>query len=121
MKQFSKKKGGTFFPRLLKRAVLDQLTVDSGGVSRERYVAVAVGCWLFALQWHFNGTSTALPRNFHGTSTAKKNLLELLSKSVKRVSVSCMQDFFLTCSIKCGLHLGQFLVPRTPLLPVLTY
>ena len=27
-------------------------------------MAVAVGCWLFALQRHFNGTSTALPRHF---------------------------------------------------------
>ena len=62
--QFSKKGGsGFFFQRLLKRAVLDQPTVDSGGVSRGRSVAVAVGCL------HFNGTSTALPRHFHGTST----------------------------------------------------
>ena len=60
-------------------AVLDQPTLDSGGVSRRR--SVAVGCWLFALQRHFNGTSAAhylhfngtlmaLPWHFHNTSAA---------------------------------------------------
>ena len=57
-----------YFPRLLKRAVLDQPFVDMDGVSRGRFVAVAVGCL------HFNGTSTALQRHynrpFHGTSMA---------------------------------------------------
>ena len=33
--------------------------MDNGGVSRGRSVAVSVGCWLLALQWLFNGTSTA--------------------------------------------------------------
>ena len=42
-----------------KSAVLDQPTVDRGGVSRGRYVGVAVGCCLFALQRHYNGTSVA--------------------------------------------------------------
>ena len=59
-----------FFPRWVKCAVLDQPTVDSGVVSRGRYVAVAVGRWLFALQWHLNSTSTtALQQHFHNTST----------------------------------------------------
>ena len=45
MTQLSKKRGGgpLFSPRLLNRAVLDQLSVDSGGVSRGRSVAVPVG------------------------------------------------------------------------------
>ena len=55
--------------RWLKHAALDQPTVHSGGESRGKSVAEAVGCLLFALQWHFNGTSTALQRNFNGTST----------------------------------------------------
>ena len=43
MTPFSKKRGSGFFsPRLLKSAVLDQPTVDSGGFSREWYVALAV-------------------------------------------------------------------------------
>ena len=63
---FSKKGGSFFFPRLFKRTVLDQPTVDCGGVSTERSLAVAVGCL------HFNSTSTALPRHFQGTSTVKK-------------------------------------------------
>ena len=41
---FKKKMGSAFFPRLLKRAVLDQPTVDSVGFSRGRFVAAAVGC-----------------------------------------------------------------------------
>ena len=59
-----------FFQRLLKHAVLDQPTVDSRGVSMGRSGAVAVGCWLFALQRHFIGTSMALQQHFNGTSTA---------------------------------------------------
>ena len=49
MTQFSKKGGvcfytiGSLFPRSLKRTVLDQSTVDNGGASRGRFVAVAVG------------------------------------------------------------------------------
>ena len=46
-------------------AVLAQPTVRSWGVNRGRSVALAVGWWLFALQQHFNGTSTALPLHFH--------------------------------------------------------
>ena len=37
------------FPRLSKCAVLDQPTVDSGGVSREMSVDLAVGCWLYCI------------------------------------------------------------------------
>ena len=47
-------------------------TVNSWRLSRGRSVAVAVGCWLFALQRHFNGTSAALPRHFNKTSMALK-------------------------------------------------
>ena len=61
------KRGILFCLRLLKRAVLDQPTVDSGGVSRGRSVAMVVGCWLFAFQWHFISPSMALPQHFHGT------------------------------------------------------
>ena len=64
--------GLRFFPRLFKRTAFDQPTVDSVGVSRGRSVGVAVGCWLFALQRHFDGTSTALPWPFHSTSMAQK-------------------------------------------------
>ena len=72
-----KKKGVRFFTRLLKCAVLDQPTVDSGGVSRERSVTVTVDCCHFndtstALQWHFNSTSMALQRHFNGISMAQK-------------------------------------------------
>ena len=80
---------------MLKRAVLDQPTVDSGGVCRGRSVALAVGCWLFALQRHFSGTSTELPGNFHGTSTA----------SGERFSVSRMRNFF---------YLGMIMHPARP-------
>ena len=73
--------------------------MDSGGVSRQRYVAVAVGCWLFALQWHFNVTSTALPRHCHGTSMAlprqTKIVLVLLSAPLERVSDFRIRDCFL--------------------------
>ena len=68
--------GGPFYKgslvlRLLKRTVLDQPTVDNGGVSRERSVAAAVGCWHFnsssiALQPHFNCTSTTLQIKLNG-------------------------------------------------------
>ena len=77
MTHFTTKKSACVFSLIfLKRAVLDQPTVDSGGVSRRRSVAVAVGCWLLAVctslapQWHFNSTSMALKRYFNGTSTA---------------------------------------------------
>ena len=45
---------------MVKCAVLNQPTADSERVSMGRYMAVAVGCWLFALQWHFNGNLMAL-------------------------------------------------------------
>ena len=62
MTQFDKKVGILIFSlRLFKRVVFDQPTVDNWGVSRGRSVAVAVGRWPFALQWHFNGTSLTLP------------------------------------------------------------
>ena len=65
--------GAVFYPEIVKRAVLDQPTMDNEGVSRGR--AVAVGCWYFnatsaALQGHLNSTSTALQQHFNGTSTA---------------------------------------------------
>ena len=75
-----KKKGvhfctlGSLFPRLLKRTVLDQPPVDNGGVSSGRSVAVAVGYWLLALQWPFNGTSMALQWHFNITSTKKRKI-----------------------------------------------
>ena len=47
---------------------MDQPTVDNGGVSRGRSVAAAVGCWLLALQRHFNGTSMALQWQHFGAS-----------------------------------------------------
>ena len=49
-------KVGAFFLRLLKLAVLDpdQPSADSGEVTRQRYVDVAVGCR------HFNSTSMTL-------------------------------------------------------------
>ena len=59
---------GRFFLRLLKHTDLDQPKMDNGGVSGGRYVAVAVGCWLLALQWHSNSTSRALQRHFNGAS-----------------------------------------------------
>ena len=51
MTQFSPKNRAFFllFPRMLKCAVLDQPTVDSGGVSREMSVDLAVGCWLYCI------------------------------------------------------------------------
>ena len=69
--QFSKKKGNFclrgvhFFLRLLKHTVLHQPTVDTGGDEGMLLWLLAVGCWHFndtsmALQWHFNGTLTAL-------------------------------------------------------------
>ena len=60
MTQFTEIRGSRFFLRLLRSVVLDQPTVDSGGVSRERSEAVAV-CTSMALQWHFHATSMALP------------------------------------------------------------
>ena len=71
-------------------------SVDSGGVCRGMCVAEAVGCELFALQWHFNCTSMALPRHFHGTSKAKKNGIVASIASVQRFIVCCMLDFFYT-------------------------
>ena len=67
------KKSMRFLPDCWK-ALLDQPTVDIGGVCKGRYVAVAVGCLHLnststALKWHLNGTSTALPQHFQGTST----------------------------------------------------
>ena len=98
--------GVFFFLRLLKCVVLDQLTVNSGGVSRGRSVAVTVGCFHFtgastALQWHFRGTSMALPQNFYSTKkyirkTRKKVYHFFLSVSVKRYSVSHMWPWMAT-------------------------
>ena len=78
---------GSLFLGSLKRKVLDQPTVDNGGGSRGRSVAVAVGCW------HFDGTSAALQRHYNRKKKKKKMLSVLLSLPVKRVSVSRMRDF----------------------------
>ena len=56
----TKKVHAFFFSRMVIRAVLDQQ-----GVSRERYVDVAVGCFLLLLFF----TSTALQRHYNATST----------------------------------------------------
>ena len=74
MTQFKKRGGlflglGVLFPRLLKRTVFDQPTVDNGGVSRGRSAAVAIGTSM-ALQWQFNSTSTAIQWHINGNSTA---------------------------------------------------
>ena len=103
-----------------KEETLDQPAVHSGGVSRGRFVAVAVACWLLvvcismALQWyfngpltafqlHFNGTYTALQWHFNGTSTGLQwhfnsnffLVMWILSALVKRLSVSRMHYFSL--------------------------
>ena len=62
--------------------VLEQPTVDIGGVSRGRSVAMAVGFWHFngtsiELQLHLNATLTELHRHFNGTKTAKKYIIFL--------------------------------------------
>ena len=67
---FHPKKVWEFFLYLVKCSVFDQPTVDSGGVSRGWSVTVAVGCWLFALQQHFNSTSMALQQHVNDISTA---------------------------------------------------
>ena len=73
--------------------ILDKHTVDSGRVTRGRSVSVAVGCWLFALQWHFNGTSTVLQRHFNGTSMA-------LQWHFNGISVALAQQFHVTSKAK---------------------
>ena len=93
MTQF-KKRGVRFFPRFLKHAVLIKPTVDSGGVSRGRSVAVAVGCWLFALQRHFNCTSTTLPRHFHGTFTTLSRHLYGTSTKKKKEETKMYRCFY---------------------------
>ena len=55
---------------------MDQPAVDIGGVRMGWSVAVGVGYLhfngtLMTLQWHFKGTSTELPRQFHGTREKK--------------------------------------------------
>ena len=57
----------SLFLRPLKHTILEEPTVENGGVIKGRSVAVAVGCWLLALQRHINGTSTALQRHFNST------------------------------------------------------
>ena len=75
---FKTKKCVLFFSEILKRSVLDHPTVDSGGVSSGKYVALAVDCLLLALQGHFKDTSMTLPQHFHSipnglTRHIKKN------------------------------------------------
>ena len=55
--------------------------MDSRGVSIGKYVAVAVGCYLFAFQWHFDGNSTAQEK------LNIKMVSVLLSASVERVRI----------------------------------
>ena len=92
---------GWFSHRLLIRAVLNHPSLDSGGVSLKRCVAVAFGCLhfkgtLMSLQRNFHGTSTTLPRHFHGTAKVQKNILSgLITALFKRFSVSFRRDFFL--------------------------
>ena len=75
------------FLTLLKHAVLDQPTVDSGDLPEE-----GLWLWLLAVGYlHFDGTSTALQQPFKGKT---KFVSVLLSTLVMRVSVSRMQDFF---------------------------
>ena len=85
----TKREGGAFFSQSLLKSA------DSGGVRRGSSVAVDVGCWLFPLQRHFYGTSTALPQHFHGTKKGKNKQIVsvLVSTLVERVSVSHMRDF----------------------------
>ena len=79
--------------RLLRCTLLDQPTVDNGGVRRGMSVAVTVGCWLLAvgtsmaLQWHFNGTLMALQRNLNNTSMSHKKM---------------PHNFFSFCFFCCG-------------------
>ena len=86
---------GVHFFKSVKSAVLDQPTVVSGVLNRGKSVAVAFGCWLYALQRHFNSTSMALPQHLKGiytkfddTSMAKKIIVVFLSVLVGRFSVS---------------------------------
>ena len=104
--------GGPFFSRLLKLTVLDQPTVNNGRVSRGRPVAVTVGCWLLAvgtsmaLQWHFNGTFTALQRNLNNTSMSHKkmphNFLVFVFFVVADVDNFFWEFTILLLDIKCG-------------------
>ena len=83
-------RGGPFFSRLLKFTVLDQPTVDNGGVSMGRSVAVTVGCWLLAigtsmaLHWHFIGTLTTLQRHFNDTSTEPQQHFNVTQKNATK-------------------------------------
>ena len=61
-----------FFPEISKKQGFGPAYCGYWGVSRGRSVAVDVGCWLFALQRHFNNTSTALQWHFHGTLTEEE-------------------------------------------------
>ena len=69
-------KGDQFFPEISKTYVLNQPSVDTGGVSMGRFVAEGCGCWLLAvftsmaLQRLFHGTFMSLPWHFYGTSRA---------------------------------------------------
>ena len=101
---YNKKVCVVFFPRFLKRAVLDQFTVDRRGVSGGRYVDVDVGCL------HFNGTSMALQRHFYGTSTAKKCIVAALCirqeiqcipyEGLQQLQQFCDTKICVTCATK---------------------
>ena len=81
---FWRKKGvAECFIRLLKCAVLDQPSVDIEGVSRGRSLALAVGFLLFALPWHFHGTSKTK------TKQKEKWYQSVLHRSRDLVSLVC--------------------------------
>ena len=116
------KKNPAFPPILLYHAILDQPTMDSGGVTRRRYVALAVCCWLLAgctsmaLQWHFNGNSTELQRHFNGTSRdffgifyIKKYPCFYPHRSRDSVSSVCTIFYYLDPPYQTFIHCGTVL------------
>ena len=56
--------------------VLEQPTMDNGGVSRGRYLAVAFGCW------QFNGTSMVYWRHFNNSKALKRPFFCLKKKVI---------------------------------------
>ena len=75
-----------FFTEIVKTHGLDQPTVDNGGVSRGRSVAMAVGCWHFNVtSMALHGTSMSLQRHFNGTSMAHHTALQLHFKNKNNI------------------------------------
>ena len=77
-------------PKIVKGAVFDQPTVKSGRVTRGRFVAVDVGCWLFSFQQHFHGTSMALPWYFNFT----------VFMALASIQCSAKKTYNFTCAAK---------------------